>query len=360
MANPCGVHCRRGGCLLPGRVGAQTPKDRDADLTPIPAPKPRNLSKFTVQQRHFYLSGQRGMEWLQRANRPDGRFIYGFLPALRRPLEGDSYVRQAGAAFALARAANFFGDARSTAIAKQALLTLLLETNVDPKEKHIRTVPVHQANPLVPAGMLVAAIHELPSPASDLLEKAEQLANLLRSQIQKDGSLNTADTGASDGTLTPAPPGEEAVQQAPGPALYGIIRSQALQPAAWKLEALRKACSYYHSYWQQHKNQAMVAWHTAAYAEAYLCTREPGFAQAVYEMNDWLCSLQYQQVDPGCATWVGGFQPLVDGKNALLAPDISSGGAVLSLAEACRLARAAGDVQHYHAIARRSKMGCSS
>ncbi len=64
-------------------------------------------------------------------------------------------------------------------------------------------------------------------------------------------------------------------------------------------------------------------------------------------MNDWLCALQYRQALPERASWLGGFQPWVDGKAVPMSPDISSGGAAVSLAEACRLAKAVGDVQHY-------------
>jgi len=60
------------------------------------------------------------LDWLRRTNKPDGRFVYGFLPALCTSMEGDSYLRQAGAAGALAAAARYFGDEASTAIARQA------------------------------------------------------------------------------------------------------------------------------------------------------------------------------------------------------------------------------------------------
>ena len=265
--------------VQPGSHG-QLPNVKAVQVSP---PKQRDLAKLTVQQRHFYLSGQRGMEWLQRANKPDGRFIHGFLPALRVPMEGDSYVRQAGAVFALARTARFYGDDRSAAIAKQALLTLLLETSVDPKAPHVRNVPIHQANPLVAAGTIIAAIHELPAPAADLLDQADQLANLLRQQIQADGSLNVAEAGDdAAGSLNADSRHTEALQHYPGTALYAIIRSHRLRPAAWKVEALRKAQAHYSAYWQQHKNMPMLAWQSGAYTEAYLLTKEPSFAAAVF------------------------------------------------------------------------------
>src|SRR5262249_9900019 len=154
----------------------------------------------------------------------DGRFVYGFVPSLRLSMEGDNYVCQASAAFALARASRFFGDDRAAAIAKQALLTLLAETAVDGKEPHVRNVPINQANPLAPAGMLIAATHELPTPAADLLDQADQLANLLRKQILADGSLNIAGLGQDSAPAGPSSSANaEAVQFGPGPALYGII-----------------------------------------------------------------------------------------------------------------------------------------
>ncbi len=323
----------------------QPPLPRTAQ-NPEPADKKRDLAKFSVQQRNVYLGAQRAMDWLQRNNKPDGRFIYGFLPALRLPQEGDSYLAQAGGAFALGRAARFFGDDRAAAIAKQAVLTLLLETTTDPKEPHVRFTAAHPAalNRVAAAGMLVLAVHELPTPARDLLDQADQLANYLRKELQNDGSINLALPAGDD---RPTSLNHGALQNIPGPALYGISRSQQLRPAAWKLEALRKGRAFYHAYWKQTKNQPMATWHTAAYAEAYSSTREQAFADAVFDMNDWLCSLQYQQGDPRRAAWVGGFMPWQDGKPVPLAPDIGSAQAAFSLAEACRVARQAGDVQRH-------------
>jgi hypothetical protein len=181
----------------------------------------------------------------------------------------------------------------------------------------------------------------LPAPATDLLDQGDQLANLLRKHLVADGSVNVSPTGG-DETLN-----AEAVRHYAGPALYGIIRSQHLRPADWKLEALRQARAYYHACWKQDRNVAMTAWYTAAYTEAYLLTRDRRFVDSVFEMNDWLCGLQYQQVDAARAAWFGGFAPAAQGQTAPLAPEISSAEAVASLVEACRLARAAGDVQHY-------------
>ncbi len=39
------------------------------------------------------------MEWLQRANKLDGRFLAGFIPALGQRLDGNNYLHQVSAAF---------------------------------------------------------------------------------------------------------------------------------------------------------------------------------------------------------------------------------------------------------------------
>ena len=288
----------------------------------------RDLSKLSPQQRHIYLSAKSGMEWLQRVNKPDGRFLPGFSASLRAPLENDNYLHQAGAVFALARAAAYFGDDRAAAVAKQALLTLLVETTTD-KNARYTAAPEAFLNRLASAGLLTLAIHELPSPAADLLQHADELTNYLRAHVQADGSFAIADAKAKT----------EIIQQHTGTALHALMRSHAVRPAAAKIEAVRKARVYYHAWWKENKNSAMIPGHTAAYAEAYVATKEKGFADCVFEMNDWLCGLQITNVDARRAHWAGGFPAA----NSTGAPDISSAAAAQSLAEACRVARLAGD-----------------
>src|SRR5262249_46525905 len=155
--------------------------------------------------------------------------------------EGDSFVRQAGAAFALARAGKYYGDEQAIAVARQAVLTLLLETSADPSEPRLRTVPRHLANPVQAAGLLLTAIHELPAPAADLLEQANQLANMLQKRFRADGSI------AADEPGDEANP-EDTAQHFAGPALYGLARNHAHRPEPWKTAALAKARSSYFTY----------------------------------------------------------------------------------------------------------------
>src|SRR5262245_39046380 len=147
-----------------------------------------DLSSLTPFQRAVYLSDRRAMEWLWRANRPDGLFHPGFNPALNLAVEGDSFVTQCEAATALARAARFSGQAKYTARARQAVLALLAGTKTDPNEAGVR-FPVEPSQRLGAAAFLMCAIAELPEPGPELLDQGEQLGQYLRKQQQADGSF---------------------------------------------------------------------------------------------------------------------------------------------------------------------------
>jgi hypothetical protein len=292
------------------------------------------------------LSAQRGADWLYRANRPDGRFIPGYVPALQAVLDGDHYLRQGGAALALARAGRFAQNDRHLARARQALLTLLLDTAPDPQDPRMRhtTLPSAVVNRLGAAGLLVLAIHELPDPGDDLLEQSEQFCAFIARQQRADGSLNYAD---SPGEGNPCPEDPDGIHTYPGQALAGLMRSQRSRPAAWKIDVVRKALAFYRPWWQTHPSAEFVPWQTAAYAEAYSLTKDQAFADCVFDMTDWLCELQYAQLDPHHPAWLGGFMEFRDGKPNRTTPQVTSAYYAEGLAEACRAARQARDLARF-------------
>ncbi len=340
----------------PERQGAsERNQDRSAPLTiELTANRKEtapNLSKYNPLQKQMYFSALRGGDWLTRANRGDGRFVYGFLPALKANMEGDHYLRQVGAVVALAREARFTGNERHAAVARQAILTLLLETNVDAQDNRLRhtTLPSTVVNRLASAGLLVLAINELPSPGEDLLQQSEQLCAFIGRQQRPDGSLSYLDVDPARQSGMPGIGDDsDGINYYPGEALDGLMRSQQRRPAEWKIALTRKALAYYLPWWRQHKNMALVPWHTAAYAEAYLATKDHVFADAVNEMTDWMCGLQYVALDPRHPFWTGGFMSWADGKASPTAPQVSSASYAEGLAEACRVARQIGDVTHYN------------
>jgi hypothetical protein len=322
-----------------------------AGISPAPAPTTptasRDLTHLPENQKQVLLSCRRGADFLLNLKRLDGRFRYGYVPALGRDLEGDDYLRQVGAAFALARAARFTGDKRCDAIATQAVLALLDETTVDdPKNPQVRhtALPSPLVNRLGSAGLLVLAINELPAPQPDLLDKSEQLCAYIRKQARADGSLAYADAGPDGKPAAEDPAG---VNDYPGAALYALMASQRHRPAAWKTDVVRKAAGYYLPWWRKNKNLAFVPWQTAAYAEAYVATKEQVFADGVNDLTDWVCDLQYKEAPLDHPEWRGGFRGAADADRVGSAPDVGSAAYAEGLAQACRVARQAGDVKRF-------------
>lgn len=283
-------------------------------------------------------SAVRGLEWLQRANQPDGKFLSGFNPALAAKIDSDAFLPQTEAALALLRAARFERDDRALALGKQALLRLLQETTTDATQPAIRftSAPEPFVNRLAACGGLLRAIHELPNPPSDLTTQSRQLASYLISQMQADGSFTL---GADDPALK-----LHLSQTCTGPALAGIVVYQTRTPNLPKTDHVVRAAAYYSTLWRKAKTPLMIPEHTAAYAESYLAGDDPRLAQVVFEMNDWLLTLQY----PGDARrplWTGGFMPWQDGKATNLPPEASSAAYACSLIDAYRVAKKAGDAQ---------------
>src|SRR5262245_939944 len=112
---------------------ATTSREKAAAETLVPASvaPARDPSKLTPLQEQMDLNARRGADWLFRMNWPDGRFVPGYSPALKTAMEGDHFLRQAQAAFALARAARYTGEQRYAARATLAVLTLLGQTVAD-------------------------------------------------------------------------------------------------------------------------------------------------------------------------------------------------------------------------------------
>lgn len=308
-----------------------------------PAIDPNQLSGTPHQ---FFLSAQRGAEWLTHMNGVNGRFRNGWVPSLDVPLEGDNYLRQVGAAFALARAARLTGEERYTVVATRALLSLLDETALEANNQ-IRYTPMPSVvlNRLGSAALLVLAVNELPAPRPDLLEKSEQLCNCIRRQARPDGALSCGDVLA-DGRFGAEE--ADAANQFPGLALYALVRSMKLRPAAWKTTLVRTSVAHYLPSWRAHKNLASVPWQMAALAEAYLLTRDPALADTVFEMADWLIGLQYDTGNNNQhPEWVGGFKGMADTRVVENPPTVQSAACGEGLAAACRVARLAGDERRF-------------
>lgn len=323
--------------------------------------------RFAPLHRAFYLAALRGADWLARQQRPDGSFPAGFIPCLNMALDGDHYVRQAQATLALAQAARLSGQEKWSAQAKQSVLWLLAGTVTDTQQPPGRSPrpPLVLMSRLSATGLLLAAIHELPQPANDLLDAAEELAYWVQRQQQADGTLRLGEPGLV-GTL-PSDINEETDPQTygPGQALWGLAKSQTGRPQVWKLDLLRRARQPYYRIVREPSHASsnsladgkpmaaangishpvMAIWHLAAWAEAYRHTRERPFAEYVFEVADGLLALQY--TDASKPLYMGGFVLSLADKAKSQPPDWRTAYFAWALTLAARTARLAGDQNRY-------------
>jgi hypothetical protein len=296
------------------------------------------------------LAGQRGAAWMYRAHGDKGRFVPGYLPALQQPMEGDSDLRQAGAAFALARAARFLHEESYAARATQALLALLDDTALDAKDPDVRypAQPAALVNRLGLAGALVLAVHELPAPQKDLLDRAEQLCHYIRKQAKADGSLACVEGAAAS---------EEEVNLYAGLALRGLMASQRHRPAGWKVDLVTKSTAYYRAWWKKAPSLSFAPDQLAAHAGAYLARRDKASADFAFELADWLCGLQYVQIQASRVAWYGGMMSYQGGRAVERAPTADSAACVEALVEACKVARDTGDVTRFQRYTEAAERG---
>jgi hypothetical protein len=318
-------------------------------VAPVPAsPSEPPLSKFeplaafpTVTQAAV-RSAVMGSGWLTRMNQSQGRFLFGYRPALRQPMEGDHDLMQARAALALAQSARFTGDARQAAVASQAILTLLAVTKTDPADPNCRVpvAPSFTCNRVGFAAVLALSVYELPAADEKLLTEAERLCEFLHKQLRSDGSVHYTD-GHDD---TPTKTDPAGVNEHPGAALHALAVSNRVKPAAWKVEAVTKGLAYYAAWFKANPHPMLAATLTPAFAELHLQTKSADAAAAVFEMNDWLAGLQFPAGDPRHPLWAGGFKGWASGRPVEAEPGCECGAYLQSLACAYHLTRLNADL----------------
>jgi hypothetical protein len=314
-------------------------QDRSASpRTASEDPELPDLSRLHPFHRVVYLSARRGTEWLWNANRPDGLFVSGHVPALKVELDDEQFVNQAGAAAALARGARLANTSRCTARARQAVLAMLASTRTDPANPGVRFTifPESEVNRVAAASWLVLAIAELPEQGADLLEQLDQLSQFLVRQQEVSGHIRTELAATVQPTMTDA---EVATL-----ALRALARSQLVRPAGWKLDAAIKSMRYYHQSWQKERQITAASWLTCAAADLFAASKDKAQASVAFDLADWLCTLQYG-AEPRRPHWQGAFAGWQAGKVVATPPGIDSARVAQAMAHACRAARSASDTQ---------------
>lgn len=332
--------------LLAGTAGPAQDKPpveppRAAPVLPLKAAAPAER-KLTPLQQQMHQSALRGAAWLRNAHRPDGRFTPGHLPALRA-IPHVEPLQQYRAAYALACAARAFQDERLLALARQAVLTQLLDTTLEDGKSPVRytALPGTVLNRVQAAAWLILAVNALPEPGADLLAQSEQLCEFLRRQQRPDGSLCLEHPLPKDAALEDSKDRETTSSAL---ALVALLVSQQHRPASWKAETVGRALAAYYPQWAQAKGLPASEWQTAAATLGFLQTKHQAYAQVVFRACDALCQAQVTQLDPRRPLWLGAFDdPAQTGQP----PTVATAAYAQNLADGCRLARELNDLPRY-------------
>ena len=311
-----------------GSTPMPMPAAGNAAETPLAQFDPLNV--FPQATQTAVRSVVYGSNWMTRMNQPQGRFTFGYRPALRQPMEGDHDLKQARAALALAQAARFTGDDRQAAVASQAILALLAATRLDPADAKCR-VPIVSSmtcNRVGFASVLSLAIYELPGADEKLIAEAERLCEFIHRQLRVDGSVHYVDS-PNELSVKADPAG---VNEYPGTALHALAVSNRVKPAAWKTEALKMGVEHYRAWFKANPHPMLAATLSLAFTEHYLQSKQTEAMAAVFEMNDWLVGLQYPAGDARHATWAGGFKSFAEGHAVESEPGCECGAYLQSLA----------------------------
>lgn len=257
-------------------------------------------SKLSPLQKQFFHSGKSGADWLFRVNTVKGRFLNGICPSLKTEMENENFLHQAGAAYALAKAAKTYNEERFAVRSSQALLLLLEDTITDSKDATLRytVLPNQILDRQASAGLMLLAIHELPNPQADLLDTGEQLANYLRTQLQatnpidREPAIEEMDSRGSESAI----------------AICALLKSNHLRPASWKPELAFKAINSRWNAWKNQKEFSPTPWRLEALKLAYQVSHEKAYAALCFELADKMAAMQYDRIDPRRPAWFGGLK----------------------------------------------------
>jgi uncharacterized protein (TIGR00296 family) len=243
-----------------------------------------------------------GAEYLLRAQRPDGGFVYEHDPATGQDMDRDNIVRQLATTWVLASLARRRGGARERAAVRRALGFLAAHVRPVTPGSHLLVLAdepdiAHLGSVAVGLLALVAAADDAsPDLAGGL---AERLAESILSLQRPDGGFDTHFPAATQ------PAAEDFY---PGEAMLALMHLHARRPDPRYPEALSRALPYYRAHFRRSRAAAFVPWQTAAYAHLARLTGERAHAGFVFELADAILPLQYAGADVPHADYVGGYR----------------------------------------------------
>lgn len=268
--------------------------------------------------------------WMIRNIHDDGRMTYKYYPSRGSEAESNNVIRQLMGTVCLNRLARTSGDQKVSAMAERNLAYNLDQFYVS--EGDLGFIQFQGEIKLGAAAMATLAVVESPA----RLRFVEMEARLLRFL-----EYMWEPTGAFRSFFRPIERAYDNQNFYPGEALVTWAAVMERQPSDSLLNRFMASVGYYREWHQARRNPAFVPWHTMAYAAMWRQTGKRELLEYIFEMNDWLSTLQQWQEAP-CDDLRGRFYDKQHPEYG--PPHASSDGVYLEgLVDAFELARRIGD-----------------
>ncbi len=252
---------------------------------PVP---PSAITRARVQEM------ARGMEdWLLAQVAPDGAAAYKYWPSTGQYSSANNMIRQFMASAALAAIAARRGDCRPVVDRNFAYNFNAFYTEDDSLGL------IHEGEKVKLGAAAVALIACLNLGGTGYQAQAAALSRFILSMQNPDGSFRTF--------LRPADR-TDCQNFYPGEACLALMRLHQVAPDPALLTAVRRAFAFYRDWHRANQNPAFVPWHTSALCLYLRHENAPEMAAFVFEMNDWLLTIQ-QGNDRPADVWGEFFDP---------------------------------------------------
>lgn len=219
-------------------------------------------------------------QWLLNQVHSSGRITYKYWPSRGEESKANNMIRQFMANVCLIRYAQFTGRAEHLEIASRSL-----DYNLDSffqRSSDIGFIVYQGKAKLGAAALATLAILEHPN-REKYADNFQLLCAGIESLWSPDGSFRTFYQPVDRNDNQNFYPGE---------ALLFWAFWYAASRDANVLQRCLQSFAYYRQWHRQYRNPAFIPWHTQAYSLLYQLTGERELRDFVFEMNDWLLSMQ--------------------------------------------------------------------
>jgi hypothetical protein len=218
--------------------------------------------------------------WLAAQVSDVGAASYKYWPSRGAYASSNNAIRQWMATVCLGRAAkSFSSEPLATIAAKNLAYNLSATYQTDDKQSYIW---MNGSAKLGAAALAALAIFESPQ-RKQFLNEEYALHNLIYSLGNADGSFDTFYI-----------PRERKDNQNfySGEALLFLATRYSVSGNPAELARILAAFRHYREWHRNNRNPAFVPWHTQAYYLVWKITRDEDLKNFIFEMNDWLLSMQ--------------------------------------------------------------------